>query len=271
MAGPTAGWLSPRVLVPGIAGILCLAALVPVESRRSDPMLRLSLFASRQFDAINTTTLLLYGALAAGGYLLVLQVQLQLGYSAAAAGALLIPESVVFLVLSPVVGGLVARIGPRRLMVAGILCIAGAFLWLSAVAAGDGYLTAILPGALLWGLGLGLTVAPLTAAVLAAVSDEDLGEASAVNDAASRIGALLLVALVPVLVGVGTGDLGAALADGYRPAMLVMFGLTLAAALVTALFVSDRPAPAPVLPPQPGIHSCPLPVGERARIPARSS
>ena len=263
MAGPDAGWLSPRVLVPGTVGVLSLLALVPVESRQQNPMLRLSLFASRQFDAINATTLLLYGALAAGGYLLVLQVQFQLGYSATAAGAILIPESAVFLALSPVVGGLVARVGPRRLMVAGILCIAGAFSWLSAVEAGDGYAAAILPGALLWGLGLGLTVAPLTAAVLAAVSDEDLGEASAVNDAASRVGALLLVALVPVLVGVGSDDLGAALADGYRPAMLVMCGLTLAAAVLTALFVSDRPAgPLPVLPP-PRIHGCALPLDDR--------
>jgi len=264
MAGPTAGWSSPRVLLPGTVGVLCLLALVPVERRRTDPMLRLSLFTSRQFDAVNVTTVLLYGALAAGGYLLVLQVQFQLGYSATEAGALLIPESVVFLLVSPVVGGLVARVGPRRLMVVGIVVTAAAFLWLSAVEAGDGYLQAILPGALLWGLGLGLTVAPLTAAVLAAVSDEDLGEASAVNDAASRVGALLLVALVPVLVGVGTGDLGPALADGYRPAMLVMAGLALAAAVVTALFVSDRPVEAPPVLPSPRLHSCALPTGTRA-------
>ncbi len=107
-------------------------------------------------------------------------------------------------------------------------------------------------------------MAPLTAAVLAAVSDEDLGEASAVNDAASRIGALLLVALVPVLIGVGGGDLGPALADGYQPAMLVMSGLTLAAAVVAALFVSDRPTQAPLMPSAPPIHSCALPVKERA-------
>jgi len=268
MAGPTAGWLSLRVLVPGIVGLLCLAALVPAERRQRNPMLRLSLFASRQFDGINVTTLLLYGALAAGGYLLVLQVQLQLGYSAAAAGAALIPESVVFLLVSPAVGGLVGRVGPRRPMVVGILCVAGAFAWLSTIGTGDSYVTSILPGILLWGLGLGLTVAPLTAAVLAAVSDEDLGEASAVNDAASRVGALLLVALVPLLVGVGSGELGPALADGFGPAMLVMCGLAVAAAAVTWFFVSDRPTSAPVRAPAPGIHSCPLPVGQAAPVPA---
>ncbi len=251
MAGPAAGWLSPRVLAVGIGGVLCLAALVPVERRQRDPMLRLSLFGSRQFTAINATTVLLYGALAAAAYLVVLQVQLQLGYSAAQAGAVLVPEAAVFLVLSPVVGGLVARVGPRRLMLAGTLCLTGSFALLSTVEAGDGYVEALLPGALLWGLGLALTVAPLTAAVLAAVSDDDLGEASAVNDAAARIGALLLVALVPVLVGIGDGELGPALADGYRPAMLVVTGLGLAAAVVTALFVADRPATAPMPAPAP--------------------
>ncbi|MGY1670492.1 MFS transporter [Geodermatophilus sp. SYSU D00710] len=266
MAGPVAGWLSPRVLLTGIGGVLCLAALVPVERRQRSPMLRLSLFTSRQFDAINVATVLLYGALAAAAYLLVLQVQLQLGYSAAEAGAVLVPEAAVFLVLSPVVGGLVGRVGPRRLMVAGILVIAGSFLVLSTVDAGDRWVEGLLPGALLWGVGLALTVAPLTSAVLAAVSDDDLGEASAVNDAAARVGALLLVALVPVLVGTGDGELGPALADGYRPAMLVMTGLALAAAAVTALFVSDRPTPAPMPAP------APMPVPSTVRpVPAQTA
>jgi EmrB/QacA subfamily drug resistance transporter len=264
MAGPAAGWLSPSALVSGVIGVVCLAALVPVERHQHNPMLRLSLFGSRQFDAINVTTVLLYGAIAAAGYLLVLQVQLQLGYSAATAGAVLIPQSAVFLVLSPIVGGLVSRIGARRPMVAGIVAIAGAFFWLSTVEAGDGYLAHILPGVLLWGLGLGLTVTPLTAAVLAAVSDDDLGEASAINDAAARVGALLLVALVPALVGVGDGDLGEALAGGFRPAMLVMAGISVAAALVTGLFVSDRPIDAPPMSPEPRIHSCALPSREPA-------
>jgi EmrB/QacA subfamily drug resistance transporter len=258
-AGPAAGWSSARVLGAGLVGVACLVALVPVERRRRSPMLRLSLFRSRQFDAINVTTVLLYGAFAASGYLLVLQLQLQLGYSAAASGAALVPEAAVFLLLSPVVGGLVLRLGPRRLMVAGILCVCAAFGWLSALRAGDGYLGAVLPGVLLWGLGSALTVAPLTAAVLAAVSDDDLGEATAVNDAASRVGGLVVIAVVPVLLGVGSGGLGAALAHGYRPAMLVMAGLSLASALVTAAFVSDRGAVLPPVSPAPRLHSCALP------------
>ena len=132
-------------------------------------MLKLSLFASRQFTAINAATVLFYGALAGAGYLLVLRCELTLGYSATAAGAVLIPSSVVFLALSPVSGALVRRGSApaaddrrhpdhRRAASSG---------WPSARRE---LRHAILPGTLLWGLGLGLTVTPLTAAVLAAVS-----------------------------------------------------------------------------------------------------
>ncbi len=260
-AGPRTGWAGPAVLAAGLGGVACLAALVPVERRQPHPMLRLRLFASRQFDAINVTTVLVYGALAAAGYLLVLQALLVLGFSATTSGALFIPASVVFFVLSPVVGGLVARIGPRRLMVAGIVSIAAAMFWLSGATAGEGYTTAILPGALLWGLGLGLMVSPLTSGVLASVSDDDLGEASAVNDAAARVGALLMVALVPVLVGVGRGELGPALVDGFRPAMLALGCLALAGAVVAGLFVTDGTTGGPRMPVPPQVHAGAVPVG----------
>ncbi|GAA3383665.1 DHA2 family efflux MFS transporter permease subunit [Cryptosporangium minutisporangium] len=255
----SAGWGAASVLVPGVLGVIALGGLVPVERRLRAPMLRLSLFASRQFTATNVTTVLFYGGLAAAGYLLVLQCQLQLGYSATAAGAALIPSSVVFLLVSPVSGELVARLGPRWLMVAGIGTVAVSVVWLSWAQPGASYLLAILPAALLWGLGLGLAVAPLTAAVLAAVSDDDLGEASAVNDAASRLGGLLAIAGVPLLVGAGSGDgLATALADGYRPAMFVLAGLCGLAALVTAVFVTDRPpsTPAPRIVPAAPHHGC---------------
>ena len=126
-------------------------------------MLRTALFRSRQFDAINAATVLFYGALAAASYLVILQCELRLGYSATEAGAALIPESAVFLLVSPFVGGLVARFGTRWPMAVGILVVAAGFGWLSLAQPGDSYAAAILPGAILWGLGIGLTVAPLTA------------------------------------------------------------------------------------------------------------
>ena len=237
-----------------IVGLLALLALIPIERRSRAPMLRLSLFSSRQFDAINITTVLVYGALAAAGYLVTVQLELRLGYTAAQAGAALIPVTAVFLLLSPLSGFLVSRVGVRWLMVAGILLIAGSQFWLAQVHPGSGYVETILPAALVRGLGLGLMVTPLTAAVLAAVADSDLGEASAINDAAARVGGVLMVALVPLLIGVTAGSsLTAALTHGYRQAMIAMGGLCVAGAIVTWLFVADeRPARSPVAAPDRG-------------------
>jgi hypothetical protein len=143
-------------------------------------------------------------------------------------------------------------------MVAGILAVALAFLWLAYAPAGT-YAAAIFPGAVLWGFGLGLTVTPLTAAVLAAVSDADLGEASAISDVASRLGGAILTALVPVLIGVQAGrGLTEALADGYRPAMVVLTGLCVVAAVISGIYVQDgRTAGAAFAPPAP-YHGCAL-------------
>jgi len=230
---------SVPVVASIVVAVVCLVALVPIERRQRRPIIALTLFRIRQFTAINAATLLFYGALAAASYLVVLQCELQLGYSATAAGAALIPESVVFLLVSPLVGGLVARVGIRWPMAAGILLTAAAFAWLSAARVGESYAQAILPGAILWGLGIGVAVAPLTAGVLAAVEDTDLGAASAINDAASRVGGVVVVALVPTLLGAGDAhSLAAPLAAHYRTAMLVMAGLSVAAAVITAVYVT---------------------------------
>jgi EmrB/QacA subfamily drug resistance transporter len=268
-AGTTLGWTNPRVVAGLAVGAVCLLALVPAERRVRVPMLKLSLFRSRQFSAINLATVVFYGALAAGGYLLVLRCELTLGYSATEAGTVLIPSSVVFLALSPVSGALVRRVGPRLLMSAGILSVAVAFGWLAYAPAG-GYATAILPGALLWGLGLGLTVTPLTAAVLAAVGDADLGEASAVSDVASRLGGAVLTALVPLLVGVRAGrDLTAAIGPGYRTAMVVLAGLCVLAAGISWVFVRDTRAAVPHFAPPAPYHGCALP--DTGRAPATTA
>jgi MFS family permease len=223
-------------------------------------MLKLSLFASRQFTAINFATVIFYGALAAAGYLLVLRCELTLGYPAAKAGAVLIPSSVFFLVLSPVSGALVRRIGPRWLMTAGILVVGASFAWLAYAGQKGGYAATLLPGVLLWGLGLGLVVTPLTAAVLAAVSDADLGEASAISDVASRLGGAILVALVPALIGVQAGrTLAEALVNGYRPAMVVLAAMCVVAAAVSGIFVEDTRTAGPRFAPPAPFHGCALP------------
>ena len=245
----------------GVLGVLCLVALVLVERRLKRPMLRTSLFTSRPFDAINVATVLFYGAISAASYLVVLLCQLRLGYTATEAGAALIPESAVFLVVSPLAGALVARIGTRWPMAAGILLVAIGFVWLAAAQPGQPYVQAILPGAILWGLGLGLAVAPLTAGVLAAVPDGDLGEASAINDAASRVGGVVLIALVPLLLGVsGSADFAGPLADRYRFAMVVLAAVTLAAAVLTALLVPSRRVTTRHVTPSPRVQACAVPM-----------
>jgi EmrB/QacA subfamily drug resistance transporter len=247
--GPDAGWSAPRILIAFVVGVAALLALVPAERRRREPMLKLSLFSSRPFNAINITTVLIYGVLAAATYLITVTLELKLGYSAAQAGAALIPTTAVVFVLSPVSGALVSRVSARWLMTGGIVLIGGSQLWLAYVHHGSHYLSAILPPLLLRGVGLGLMVTPLTAAVLAAVGDVDLGEGSAINDAAARVGGLVAVALVPALIGVGAGStLAGVLTHGYRHAMFALGGLCLAGAFVAFLSGSGKTAAAPPAP-----------------------
>ena len=255
------GWGSVRILIAFAVGALSLVALVPAERRRPAPMLKLTLFASHQFDAVNVATVLLYGALTAVGYLIIIELELKLGYPATQAGAALIPVTVVLLVLAPLSGALVSRIGSRWPMVAGILLAAELQGWLAQLHHDSGYGKEILPAALVRGAELGLAVTPLTAAALVAVGDADLGEASAINDAATRVGGVIAVGLVPVLIGVGVGtSLSEAPSNGYEPAMVVIGGLCVAAAIVTWLCASDERANSPPL--AAPDRSCALPVRE---------
>jgi hypothetical protein len=152
-------------------------------------------------------------------------------------------------------------------MACGILTVGAAFGWLSTGLPGTSYVETILPAALLSGLGMGLAVTPLTAAVLAAVADPDLGEASAVNDAGSRLGGVVAIAVVPALIGAGGGrGLAGALAHGYQPAMIALGALCAAAAAVTAVFVADDRANAPRLAAPAPHHGSAIPVpDDRAR------
>jgi EmrB/QacA subfamily drug resistance transporter len=246
------GWGSPAVLLSGIVGLACLLVLVPYERRQPNPVLQVAVFASRQFDAINASTLLFYGALSGAGFLLTLQLELQLGFSPTMAGAALIPSSAVFLAISPFSGALVARYGPRRLMAVGIFLVGVANAWLAFAAPGSSYWTAVLPPVLLQGIGLGLAVTPLTAAVLAAVQPSYLGEASAINNAVSRLGGVVAIAVLPAVAGATRGrSLADTLADSYRPGMLITGVLCLLAAVIAAWLVSDEPCAAPRLSPPP--------------------
>jgi hypothetical protein len=148
-------------------------------------------------------------------------------------------------------------------MVTGILTVALALIWLSYAHRGDGYASSILPATMLWGLGDGLVATPLTAAVLAAINDTDLGAASAINNAASWVGGVVAIAIVPTLIGTSSGT---ALADtldhGYQFAMISIAGLSVLAALVTALFATDSRLAGLRLAPHPRTYACAAPVSE---------
>lgn len=192
--GDPAAW--PALAVGLAAGL----AFVVVESRVAEPMLALGIFGDRTFSATNAMTLLVYGALSVLLFMLPLQLQVVGGDGPLAAGLATLPLPLVMLLLAGRGGALGARIGPRIPLTLGPLVMATGVLLL--LGAGEAaYVVAVLPGVVVFALGLALLVATLTATVLAAAPDEHAGIASGVNNAVSRAGGLLAVAAVPSLVG----------------------------------------------------------------------
>jgi EmrB/QacA subfamily drug resistance transporter len=211
------------VAVPGTLGVLAGVAFVQRERRAAFPMLPLRVFADLRFTGANLATLAVYGALGGVSLFLVLQLQTVLGWSAAAAGAAMLPSSALLILLSPRMGALAGRIGPRLPMTVGPLITALGALWLVGVDGRQPYVVDVLPGSLLQGLGMAVTVAPLTATVLAAAPDALAGVASGVNNAVARAGQLLAVAALPLAVGLSGRDYvrPEVFTVGYRTALAV--------------------------------------------------
>jgi EmrB/QacA subfamily drug resistance transporter len=217
---PTVGWNAITGVAAGL-GIVGLVTFFLVEIRRSDPLLPLTLFRSPQFSGANLTTFTVYGALSSALFLLSLQLQQTLGYSALTTGLATLPITIIMLLFSSRMGALAQRTGPRLPMTIGpFLCAAGLALMTRAVP-GSTYFTGVLPGVVVFGIGLALTVAPLTSAVLAAVPDEHAGLASGVNNAISRLAGLLAVAVLPLVAGLSHTGSGAPLGPGFGRAMLI--------------------------------------------------
>jgi hypothetical protein len=238
--GITAYALIERVAVAGLVGVAVLVAFILVERGVDEPMLPLEVFGSRQFSGANGTTFAVYGALGVAMFLVVLELQLVLGYSALEAGASLLPITLLMLTLSARSGALAQRIGPRLQMTAGPLVVAAGLLLLTRVGPGATYLSSVLPGVGVFGLGLAITVAPLTAAVLGAVEDRHVGVGSAVNNAVSRIAGLLAVAVVPSIVGLDlsrSGGAAPAFTDGFHTAMWLSAALCAVGAAVSAVTI----------------------------------
>jgi len=231
-----------RVLAAGAVGVAALVAFGVTEMRSPHPMLPLEIFRSRLFTFTNVVTFVLYGALGVTFFLFVVQLQTSLGYSPGLAGTALLPITAIMFVGSSRAGALAQRIGPRIPMTVGPLVVGAGLLLLSRVGAGSGYLTGVLPGVVIFGVGLALTVAPLTATVLAAADVHHAGIASGVNNAVARVGGLLAVAVLPAVAGLSNAHGPAAFSHGFRNAEHIAAALAFAGGLIAWLTVR-REAP----------------------------
>jgi EmrB/QacA subfamily drug resistance transporter len=220
----TYGLIEREALV-GAIGAVVLAAFLVLEARTRRPMLPLSLFRSLQFSGANLTTLAVWASLNGAFFLLVLELQVALEYSALEAGSALLPATGLLVLLSGRAGAFSQRVGPRLLMTLGPFFVASGLLLWSRVDAGGSYVADVLPGAVLFGLGLAATVAPLTATIMASATEEHLGVASAINNSVARLAGLLAVAVLPAAVGLDTAGAPAALDRGVDRALVASAAL----------------------------------------------
>jgi EmrB/QacA subfamily drug resistance transporter len=200
---PRLGWSSAAVWGPLIAGVVLLGAFIFYESRARDPMLALGLFRRRNFSAGNIETFSMYAGLAILFFFLVLFMQQIGGYSPLKSGLAVLPVTIMMFFLSRRFGALADRLGPRLFMGAGPLVAAAGLLLFQLIGLKVDYASEVLPGLLVFALGLSMTVAPLTAAVLQG-AEKEAGIASGVNNAIARVAGLL-----------GTAAVGAAIAQSF--------------------------------------------------------
>ena len=255
------------VSLPALIGVAALAGFIAIERRSSHPLIPLDIFTSRQFTAANLVTFALYAALGSVFFLMAITLQVSVGLSPLLAGASLLPLTLIMLVLSARAGALAGRVGPRRPMTFGPLIVAVALLLMLRIGPGSGYLTDILPAVIILGLGLSLTVAPLTAAVLAAAKTRHAGVASGVNNAVARTAGLLAVAVLPIVMGLSGDDYQrpVPLAHGFHLAMSWCAGLVALSAVIAWFGIRDdvlatsATLPASIPPSGPGAPAADLP------------
>ncbi len=213
------GLSHPAVLTSLVVGVACLIAFPFWERMAPNPMMPLHIFAARNFAVGNLATVFLYAAVSLGTLLVALFLQEVAGMSATEAGIATLPLPVLSFFLARWFGTLAGRHGPRLYMTLGPLVAAAGYLLMTRVDRDFDFWTQMLPGLVVFGLGLSMTVSPLTAAILAAVDPAQSGIGSAINNAISRIAGLIAIALIGVIVG-GTMDF-----DGFRSGVLVAAAL----------------------------------------------
>jgi EmrB/QacA subfamily drug resistance transporter len=237
---PKYGWTSPAILVPLLGGLACMVLFVIHERRTKDPMIELSLFRIRNFTVGNLETLTMYAGLSIMFFFLVIFLQQVAGYSAIKAGLSTLPVTAVMFVLSRRFGALADKYGPRLFMGAGPLVAAGGILLLQRTGLHTSYVSVLLPALLVFGLGLSMTVAPLTAAVLAGAGEQDAGIASGINNAVARVAGLVGISIAGVVVagtlgGQGTFVRNAVSVHAFHEAMLMCAALVAAGGVAAAV------------------------------------
>lgn len=234
---PAHGWGSPLVWAPLVVGLTVLALFVWYERRNPAPMLPLSLFKIRNFSWGNLATLAIYAALPLATFILAIALQQVGGYTPLEASLAMLPVTVVMFLLSGKFGALAGKFGPRWFMAAGPVMGAIGFLLMLLVQPDVQYATQLLPGILVFALGLTMTVAPLTSAVLGDVGKAHAGVASAVNNAVARIAGLIAIATVGVITG-PTLDI-----HGLRRVLIVSAALMVTCGVVSAIGIVNRHKP----------------------------
>ena len=195
------GWESPGVWLPIVIGAISFALFLWWERRTPEPMVPLGMFAVRNFGFGNLATLFIYGALGFGGFVLGVFVQEVGEYPATLAGLVSLPSGLLLILLSPRFGALSSRFGPRIFMTTGPLVLAAGYLYLLFVTEDVSYRPQLFPAIMLMGIGIAITVAPLTSATLGAVEQSRAGIGSAINNAVARIAGLIAVACTGLIVG----------------------------------------------------------------------
>jgi EmrB/QacA subfamily drug resistance transporter len=234
---PRRGVGDALILAALLGGVAFFALFILWERRHEDPMLPLRLFRRRNFAFANLETLVVYAALSVLTFFLVLFLQQLAGYSPFRSGLATVPITVVMFVLSPRVGRLSMRLGPRLFMGFGPLVCAGALLWMLQLEPGFVYWTRLLPPLLLFSVGLSMIVAPLTSTVLADAGEHDAGVASGVNNAVARVAGLLGIAVVGAAIAGSDNRLDL---SGFRTSLAITAGLVAAGGLIGLSGIRNR-------------------------------
>ena len=232
------GWGSPLIYLPFGIGLVSLVAFVLRQRTAKHPMLPLALFSVRNFSVGNIATTLVYAALSLGGFLVGIYLQEVAGYSATFAGLAFLPITIVSILLSSYFGTLAGKYGPRLFMGLGPIIGGVGYLLMLTTGSEVNYWTQLLPGVLLFSLGLTATVAPLTAAILGSIPAGQSGIGSAINNAVSRIAGLVAIAFVGLIVGPSLD------VETFHRGLFVTAVLLIAGGVVSLIGIRN-PAPSP--------------------------